>query len=92
MEIVGIGVIEPKMYYAMIHTIQKVCNIYGLKKILLSLGQLYDACSRRIIKIVKGVLTVIKANKIIAILYMLLVKSLQKTGAFVKQLMLENSI
>ena len=43
LEIVGIGTIKLKMYDDIIHTIQKVRHMKGLKKNLLSLGQLDDA-------------------------------------------------
>ena len=75
LEIVGIGTIKIKMYDGIIRTIQRVRHVTGLKKNLLSLGQLDDlGCKTRIekgvLKIIKGALVVLKAEKIIANLYM----------------------
>lgn len=77
LEIAGIGTIKLKMYDGTIRTIQKVRHVKGLKKNLLSLGQLDDGgCKTRIengiMKIVKGTLVVMKAEKVAANLYMLM--------------------
>ena len=51
LEIVGIGTIKIKMYDGIICTIQGVRHVTGLKKNLLSLGQLDDlGCKTRIEK------------------------------------------
>ena len=59
LEIVGIGSIKIKMYDGIIRTIQGVRHVTGLKKNILSLGQLNDlGCKTRIekgfLKIIKG--------------------------------------
>ena len=76
LEIIGIGTIKIKMYDGIIRIIQGVRHVAGLKKNLLSLGQLDDlGCKTRIekgvLKIIKGALVVLKAEKIAANLYML---------------------
>ena len=76
LEIVSIGTIKIKMYDGIIRTIQGVRHVTGLKKNLLSLGQLDDlGCKTHIekgvLKIIKGALVVLKAEKIAANLYML---------------------
>ena len=60
-EIVGIGTIKLKMYDGTVRTIQEVQHVKGLKKNLLSLGQLDNSgCKTHIQdgirKIVKGTL------------------------------------
>ena len=64
------------MFDGTIHTIQDVRHVKGLKKNLLSLGQLDElGCKTHIengiMKIVRGALVVIKGEKIAANLYML---------------------
>ena len=76
LEIAGIGTIKLKMYDGTICTIQEVRHVKGLKKNLLSLGQLdSDGCKIQVhdgvMKIVKGTLIVMKAEKIAANMYML---------------------
>ena len=76
LEIAGIGTIKLKMYDGTIRTIQEVRHVKGLKKNLLSLGQLdSDGCKIQVhdgvMKIVKGTLIVMKAEKIAANMYML---------------------
>ncbi|KAM7477388.1 hypothetical protein LguiA_025601 [Lonicera macranthoides] len=76
LEIAGIGTIKLKIYDGMVRTIQEVRHVKGLKKNLLSLGQLDNSgCKTHvqdgIMKIVKGALVVMKAEKIAANLYML---------------------
>ena len=66
LEIVGISTRKIKMYDGIIRTIQEVRHVVGLKKNLLSLGQLDDlGCKTRIektvLKIIKGALVVLKA-------------------------------
>ena len=64
------------LYDGTIRTIQEVRHMKGLKKNLLSLGQLDSGgckthVQNRVMKIVKGALVVMKAEKIVANLYML---------------------
>ena len=86
LEIVGIGTIKIKMYDGIIRIIQGVRHVTCLKKNLLSLGQLDNlGCKTRIekgvLKIIKGALVVLKAEKIVANLYMLKGETHQKTTA-----------
>ena len=86
LEIVGIGTIKINMYDGTFRTIQKVCHVVGLKKILLSLGQLDNLrCKTHIengnIKIVKGALVVMKAEKIATNLYKLKGETLEEAQA-----------
>ncbi|KAI9198581.1 hypothetical protein LWI28_018562 [Acer negundo] len=69
LEIDGIGTIKIKMHDGTIRTIYEVRHVKGLKKNLLSLGQLDDlGCKTQIenwiLKIVKGALVVMKVEKI----------------------------
>ena len=86
LEIVGVGNIKIKMFDGSINTIQEVRHVKGLKKNLLSIGQLDNlGCKThiegRILKVVKGALMVMKAEKTIANLNMLLGDTLQKVEA-----------
>ena len=88
LEIAGIGAVKIKMFDGSIHTIQGVRHVKGLKKNLLSIGQLDDLeCKTHIeggvLKVVKGALVVIKAEKIGVNLYMLLGDTLQEADALV---------
>lgn len=76
LEIAGIGTIKLKMYDGIVRSIQEVRHVKGLKKNLLSLGQLdNNGCKTYvqdgIMKIVKGALVVMKAEKLAANLFML---------------------
>ena len=76
LEIAGIGTIKIKMFDGTIHTIQKVRHVNGLKKNLVSLGQIDShGCKshveNEIIKIVKGALVLMKVKKIGVNLFML---------------------
>ena len=76
LEIAGIGTIKIKMFDSTIHTIGKVRHVNGLKKNLLSLGQMdshgYKThVENEIMKIVKGALVLMKAKKIGANLFIL---------------------
>ena len=88
LKIVGIGKIKLKMYDGTFQTIQEVSHLKDLKKNLLSLGQL-DSISckthmeNEIIKIVKGALILMKAEKIAANMYMLNGEILQDADASV---------
>ena len=88
MEICGIGTIKIKMFDGIIRTIQDVRHVKGLKKNLLSLGQLDElACKthieNRIMKIVRGMLVVIKREKIATNLYMFKGETLQEADSCV---------
>ncbi|TXG58976.1 hypothetical protein EZV62_016805 [Acer yangbiense] len=88
LEIAGIGTIKIKMHDGTIRTIQEVRHVKGLKKNLLSLGQLDDlGCKTQIengiLKIVRGVLVVMKAEKITSNLYMLKGETLQEADSCV---------
>ena len=76
LKIVDIGTIKIKMYDGIICTIQRVQHVVGLKKNLLSVGQLDDfgcktCIKKRVLKIIKRALVVLKAEKIVGNLYML---------------------
>ncbi|RDX94490.1 hypothetical protein CR513_23121, partial [Mucuna pruriens] len=82
LEIVGIDTFKLKMHDGTIHIIQGVQYVKGLKKNLLSIGKLDDlGCKIHteggILKVVKGNLVVMKVEKIMANLYMLLGDMLQ---------------
>ncbi|KAL5852379.1 hypothetical protein ACOSQ3_007497 [Xanthoceras sorbifolium] len=86
LEIAGIGTIKIKMHDGTVRTIQEVRHVKGLKKNLLSLGQLDDlGCKTHIengiMKIVRGALVVMKAEKISANLYMLTGETLQEADS-----------
>ena len=71
------------MYDSTTRTIQNVRHVEGSNKNLLSIGVLDDLRCRveienRIMKIIRGALLLIKAQKIAANLYMLLGKTLQE--------------
>ncbi|KAL5751221.1 hypothetical protein ACOSP7_025824 [Xanthoceras sorbifolium] len=75
LEIADIGTIKIKMHDGTVRTIQEVRHVKGLKKNLLSLGQLDDlSCKTHIengiMKIVRCAFVVMKAEKISANLYM----------------------
>lgn len=77
LEIAGVGSIKLKMYDDMVRTIQNVRHVKGLQKNLLSLGQLDEiGCTTRIqngmMRIVKGALVVMKAERNAANLYTLM--------------------
>ena len=66
LEIAGIGTVKLKMYDGTVCTIQGVRHVKGLKKNLLSIGQLDDlGCKTHIeggiLKVLKGALVVMKA-------------------------------
>lgn len=88
LEIVGIGTVKLSMYDGTTRIIQEVRHVKGLKKNLLSLGQLDGiGCKTRIengiMKIAKGALVVMKAEKVAANLYMLQGETLQEAEASV---------
>ncbi|KAH9659018.1 hypothetical protein KPL70_023705 [Citrus sinensis] len=88
LEIAGIGTIKIKMFDGTIRTIGEVRHVNGLKKNLLSLGQIDNhGCKTHvengIMKIVKGALVLMKAEKIGANLFMLKGETLQEADACV---------
>ncbi|KAH9658914.1 retrovirus-related pol polyprotein from transposon TNT 1-94-like protein [Citrus sinensis] len=88
LEIVGIGTIKIKMFNGTIRTTGEVRHVNGLKKNLLSLGQMDSHrykihVENEIMKIVKGALVLMKAEKIGANLFMLKGETLQEADACV---------
>nr|GEX49786.1 retrovirus-related Pol polyprotein from transposon TNT 1-94 [Tanacetum cinerariifolium] len=76
LKIIGIGSIMVKMHDGTVRIIQDVRHMEGLKKNLLSLGQLDDlGCKveieNKIIKIIKGALVLMRGEKVAAKLYQL---------------------
>ncbi|KAH9708912.1 retrovirus-related pol polyprotein from transposon TNT 1-94-like protein [Citrus sinensis] len=87
LEIAGIGTIKIKMFDGTIRTIGEVQHVNGLKKNLLSLGQMdshgYKThVENEIMKIVKGALVLMKAEKIGANLFMFKRDTLQEADAW----------
>lgn len=77
LEIARIGNIKMKMYDGMVRTIQNVQHVKGLKKNRLSLGQFDEIrCNTYIqngmMRIVKGALVVMKAERVAVNLYRLM--------------------
>ncbi|KAH9647635.1 hypothetical protein KPL70_025262 [Citrus sinensis] len=88
LEIASIGTIKIKMFDGTIRTIGEVRHVKGLKKNLLSLGQMdshgYKThVENGIMKIVKGALVLMKAEKIDTNLFMLKGETLQEADACV---------
>ncbi|KAH9802840.1 retrovirus-related pol polyprotein from transposon TNT 1-94-like protein [Citrus sinensis] len=88
LEITGIGTIKIKMFDGTIRTIGEVRHVNGLKKNILSLGQMdshgYEThVENEIMKIVKGALVLMKAGKIGANLFMFKGETLQEADACV---------
>ena len=88
LEIAGVGTIRLKMHDGTVRKIQGARHVKGLKKNLLSVGQLDNlGCKIQtesgILKVVKGNLVVMKAEKITSNLYMLLGDTLQEADASV---------
>lgn len=86
LKIVGIGTIKIKMFDGTVRTIQNVRHVKGLKKNLLSVGQIDSLGCRThvengIMKIVKGALVIMKAEKIAANLFMLEGETLSEANA-----------
>ncbi|GKA17439.1 hypothetical protein Tco_0697276 [Tanacetum coccineum] len=76
LKIIGIGSIMVKMHDGTVRTIRDVRHVEGLKKNLLSLGQLDDlGCKveiqNKIIKIIEGALVLMRGEKVAANLYQL---------------------
>lgn len=88
LEIASIDTIKIKIFDATVHTIKEVRHMKSLKNNLLSLGQMIVLTAKlmwknEIMKTVKGVFVLIKAEKISANLYMLKGKTLQEIDASV---------
>ena len=88
LEIAAIGTIKIKMFDGIIRTIEEVRHVNGLKKNLLSLGQMdshrYKThMENEIMKIVKGALVLMKEEKIGANLFMLKRETLKEVDACV---------
>ena len=88
LEITGVGAIKIKLFDGSICKIQGVQHVKGLKKNLLSIGQLDDlGCKTHIeggiLKVDKGAFVAIKAKKITVNLCMLLGDMLQEVDALV---------
>ena len=88
LEIAEIGTIKIKIFDGTIRTIGEVWHVNGLKNNLLSLGQIdshrYKThVENEIIKIVKGALVLMKAEKIGSNQFMLKGETLQKADAYV---------
>ncbi|KAH9689341.1 Integrase catalytic domain-containing protein [Citrus sinensis] len=88
LEIAGISTIKIKMFDGTIHTIGEVRHVNGLKKNLLSLGQMdshgYKThVENGIMNIVNGALVLMKAEKIGTNLFMLKGETLQEANACV---------
>ncbi|CAN6886732.1 unnamed protein product, partial [Brassica oleracea] len=88
LKIVGTGSIQLKMYDGTVCTIHEVRHVEGLKKNLLSVGQLDDlGCKVEVqngtLKVIRGALVLMKGEKIAAKLYMLRGETLSESEAFV---------
>jgi len=85
LKIVGVGVVKIKMLDGS-STLQGVRHVKGLRKNLLSIGQLDELGFKThieggILKVIKGALVAIRAEKIATNLYMLVGDTLQEAGA-----------
>ena len=88
LKIVGIGTIKLKLHDGMVRTIRNVRHVNGLKKNLLSLGQLDDLdckilIEKGILTISRGALLLMKGEKIASKLYLLKGETVQEGEAFV---------
>ena len=88
LEIASIGTVKIKMFDGTVRTIKKVQHVNGLKKNLLSLGQIDNlGCKTHIenmiMKIARGTLVLIKAEKISANMFILKREILQEVNACV---------
>lgn len=76
LKIVGTGIVKLKFYYKTVRTIQQVWHVEGLKKNLLSLGQLDDLnckviVEKRIMKVIWGTIIFTKGQNVATNMYML---------------------
>ncbi|GKC30499.1 retrovirus-related pol polyprotein from transposon TNT 1-94, partial [Tanacetum coccineum] len=88
LKIIVIGSIMVKMHDGTVRTIRDVRHVEGLKKNLLSLGQLDDlGCKveiqNKIMKIIKGTLVLMRGEKVAANLYQLKGEIMKETEASV---------
>ena len=88
LKIIGTGSIQMKMYDGTFRTIHDVPHVEGLKKNLLSVGQLDDlGCKVEVengtLKVIRGALVLMKGEKIAAKLYMLRGETLLESEASV---------
>ncbi|GKG12111.1 gag-pol polyprotein, partial [Tanacetum coccineum] len=88
LKILGIGSIMVKMHDGTVRTIHDVRHVKGLKKNLLSLGQLDDlGCKveiqNKIMKIIKGALILMKGEKVAENLYQMKGEIMQEAEASV---------
>ena len=88
LKIVGIGTIKLKLHDNTVRTIQQVRHVKGLKKNLLSLGQLNNfdckvVVKKGIMKMIRDALLLMKGRKVDANLYMLKGETLQEGEASV---------
>ncbi|GJU06710.1 retrovirus-related pol polyprotein from transposon TNT 1-94 [Tanacetum coccineum] len=88
LKIIGIGSIIVKMHDGTVRTIRDVRHVEGLKKNLLSLGQLDDLVCKveiqnKIMKIIKGALVLMKEEKVAANLYQLKEEIMEEAEASV---------
>ncbi|KAA0025121.1 polyprotein [Cucumis melo var. makuwa] len=88
LKIFDIGTIKLKLHDNTVCTIQQVRHVEGLKKNLLSLGQLDDldckvVVEKRLMKVIQGALVLMKGRKVDANLYMLEGEILQEGQASV---------
>jgi len=86
LKIVGVGAVKIKMLDGSICKLQGVRHVKGLRKNLLSIGQLNELGFKThieggILKVIKGALVVMRAEKIVANLYMLVEDTLQEAEA-----------
>jgi len=87
-KIVGVGTVKIKMYDGIVRTIQKVRHVKDLKKNILSIGQLDDLRYKihtegGILKVARENMVVMKAEKIMVNLYVLMWDTLQEVNATV---------
>nr|GEU39688.1 retrovirus-related Pol polyprotein from transposon TNT 1-94 [Tanacetum cinerariifolium] len=88
LKIIGIGSITVKMHDGTVRTIRDVRHVEGLKKNLLSLGQLDDLgykmeIHNKIMKIIKGALVLMRGEKVAANLYQLKGEIIEEAEALV---------
>jgi len=97
LEVIGVGIVKIKMYDGIVRIIQEVRHVKDLKKNLLSVGQLDNlGCKIHteggILKVVRGNLVVMKAEKIMANLYVLMAYTLQESNATLASMNQEEAV
>lgn len=88
LEINGIGFIRLRIFDGTIYIVQGLRYLKGLKKNILFLGQLGDLgyktyIKEEILKIIKGMLIVMKIEKLVPDLYLVLWETLQEVYTFI---------